>query len=275
VEYGIRIREIRNDLGLTQQEFGDMFNLQWHKIKDIEREKLKLTIELANEIEKKFSISGWWLLTGKGEKYLNNEISTPKPIESKEDNRDGEDFILFYDEYEFFDENPTVAVIVNTPKKVYKSNPLFNFATTDAYFALEIKENLNNFIIIKKEDSSYIQPYRFFSDSINVLRELLELLKVGNEFYVLPYIIVKNNLLKEGYPLYEDKYVGVEWSVMFKDKESFRLESTTNTRNVTHKSQIILTQQELEKLNIYAYIVYQVKNYFIGKADKNAISKSR
>jgi DNA-binding XRE family transcriptional regulator len=61
---GERLKKIRNDLSLTQAELANILGFEWHKIKDIETGKQKLTPELAKKIEDLFSVNGWWLLTG-------------------------------------------------------------------------------------------------------------------------------------------------------------------------------------------------------------------
>lgn len=66
---GQRLKETRLKLGLTQQELGDTLGFPWHKIKDIETGRLKLSAEIASLIGEKYSIDGWWLLTGKGSMY--------------------------------------------------------------------------------------------------------------------------------------------------------------------------------------------------------------
>jgi len=79
---GSRLKRIRKLLKLTQQELADTLEVKWHKIKDIEANKLKLTPELAELIEQKYSISGWWLLTGKGEMFIDNNMNN-KNIEKE------------------------------------------------------------------------------------------------------------------------------------------------------------------------------------------------
>jgi phage repressor protein C with HTH and peptisase S24 domain len=75
---GKRLKKARDYIDLTQNEFAEQFGLKWDKIKNIETEKHKLTPDFAEEIEQKYSISGWWLLTGKGEMLLkeNNLVAT-------------------------------------------------------------------------------------------------------------------------------------------------------------------------------------------------------
>ncbi len=67
---GKRLKKARDYADLTQNEFAEQFGLKWDKIKNIETDKHKLTPEFADEIEQKYSISGWWLLTGKGTMLL-------------------------------------------------------------------------------------------------------------------------------------------------------------------------------------------------------------
>jgi len=70
--YNIRLKEIRTDLKLTQKDFAYSLDLAHAKIRDIEAGKAKITIEIATRIEDKFKINLRWLLTGRGDKYLND-----------------------------------------------------------------------------------------------------------------------------------------------------------------------------------------------------------
>ena len=73
-----RLKKVRKVLKLSQKDFGEKLNFKWYKIKDIESFKLNITPEIANKIEDIFGISGWWLLTGKGDMFLdknNQQIS--------------------------------------------------------------------------------------------------------------------------------------------------------------------------------------------------------
>lgn len=69
---GKRLREVRQNQGLTQTEFGEKFGLKHTQIRDIESEKQQVSIDLAQKIENIFYINPWWLLTGKG-KMLQTE----------------------------------------------------------------------------------------------------------------------------------------------------------------------------------------------------------
>ena len=68
-----RLKEVRKFLGLTQQKLADKLQYKQYKIADIESEKQKINIELANKLKDLFLINGWWLLTGQGSMLLNNE----------------------------------------------------------------------------------------------------------------------------------------------------------------------------------------------------------
>jgi len=65
-----RFKKARENLGLTQHELAEKLGFKQFKIKDIETEKQKVSPEIAEDIERIFSINGWWLLTGKGDMFL-------------------------------------------------------------------------------------------------------------------------------------------------------------------------------------------------------------
>lgn len=73
-----RFKKARSYTTLTQKALGEKLGFQWHKIKDIEAGKLKVTPNIAEYLENYYSISGWWLLTGKGTMLLKeNNLSSP------------------------------------------------------------------------------------------------------------------------------------------------------------------------------------------------------
>ena len=72
---GQRLKEIRRIFNLTQGELAKKLGIKWHKIKDIETGKQKLTAEFAELIEENFSVNMRWLLTGKGEMFLEGDRS--------------------------------------------------------------------------------------------------------------------------------------------------------------------------------------------------------
>lgn len=81
----IRLKEIREDSKLTQKEFAECINLKQEKIRDIENDRAKVTVEIAESIEDKFGINLRWLLSGRGEKFINDNFSSKINV----NNRDG------------------------------------------------------------------------------------------------------------------------------------------------------------------------------------------
>lgn len=76
-EFNERIRIIRNDLGLTQEQFGKPLGCDWFAIRDLESGKKRVTPKLIAEIEDIYSINSRWFLTGNGQMHL-------KPTPSKQ-----------------------------------------------------------------------------------------------------------------------------------------------------------------------------------------------
>jgi DNA-binding XRE family transcriptional regulator len=112
---GKRLREVRKYLGFTQKILGEKLDMEWHKIRDLESTKLILTTEIALKIENFFSISGWWLLTGKGEMLLNEQKS-----ENVNKNFSGNQIVTGGNNITNTINNGTDAT-VNAPKAVQKS----------------------------------------------------------------------------------------------------------------------------------------------------------
>lgn len=74
---GKRFTKAREYLGYERNEFAEKIGFKSHKIKDIEIDKQKVSPEIAEMMEKNFSISGWWLLSGKGEMLVNENNNLP------------------------------------------------------------------------------------------------------------------------------------------------------------------------------------------------------
>ena len=70
-----RFKEIRTDNKLTQEEFANKLNLKQAKVREIEGGRQKILIEIAIELEDKFNINLRWLLSGRGNKYLNEDLN--------------------------------------------------------------------------------------------------------------------------------------------------------------------------------------------------------
>ncbi|MFA6684124.1 MAG: helix-turn-helix transcriptional regulator, partial [Arcobacteraceae bacterium] len=76
-----RLEEVRQYLGLSKTDFADTLGLKIHNIRDMETGKQKIGAEIATLIEEIFSISGWWLLTGKGSMLQQPQKSSTQNIQ--------------------------------------------------------------------------------------------------------------------------------------------------------------------------------------------------
>ena len=66
----------REKLGFNKTKLAEELGIKSFNIRDIESGKQKIPIELAEIFEEKFSISGWWLLTGKGNMFIDDNQSS-------------------------------------------------------------------------------------------------------------------------------------------------------------------------------------------------------
>jgi phage repressor protein C with HTH and peptisase S24 domain len=82
-----RLKGLRKALGMSSaKELAITLNVAEYKIKDIESGKVKsFKAEYAETLEEKFSINGWWLLTGKGKMFL-TDIKEIKAIKTIDEN---------------------------------------------------------------------------------------------------------------------------------------------------------------------------------------------
>jgi len=76
-----RFKKAREYLGFTQQELAEKLGFKQFKIKDIEINKQKVSLEIAENMEINFSINSCWLLTGKG--FMKNNQGWDNFIQSK------------------------------------------------------------------------------------------------------------------------------------------------------------------------------------------------
>ena len=66
----IRLREIREKLGLTQTQLGERIGLKWSQIKDMEIGVVNVRPIIAKILYHEFSVNPDWLLHGKGEMFI-------------------------------------------------------------------------------------------------------------------------------------------------------------------------------------------------------------
>jgi phage repressor protein C with HTH and peptisase S24 domain len=65
-----RIKQLREANDLSQLKFGNILGFELHKIRDIERGKQKVTLEIAMAIEENFPVTHKWIMTGEEEGIL-------------------------------------------------------------------------------------------------------------------------------------------------------------------------------------------------------------
>lgn len=70
---GERIREVRNTLGLTLEEFGDRLGVTKVAIFNIEKGNRNLTEQMTKAICREFNVDYMWLTTGDGEMFIDND----------------------------------------------------------------------------------------------------------------------------------------------------------------------------------------------------------
>ena len=58
------VRKILN--GVSQRKLADAISLPWHKIRDVEAGKTKISVEIASALEENFDINFRWMMTGRG-----------------------------------------------------------------------------------------------------------------------------------------------------------------------------------------------------------------
>ena len=66
---GERIRELRKELGLTMEKFGERLGVGKTAISKIENGERNLTDQMTLSICREFNVNGTWLRTGDGEMF--------------------------------------------------------------------------------------------------------------------------------------------------------------------------------------------------------------
>lgn len=78
-----RIKQIRRELGLTQQEFAERIGLKQNSIALIESGKRNISDQAVLSICREYGINEEWLRTGWGDKKTNNSDSELKALTEK------------------------------------------------------------------------------------------------------------------------------------------------------------------------------------------------
>lgn len=73
IEIRDRIKMIRENLGLSQAEFGEKLSLERSAISLIERKQRNATDRFIKDICREFSVDYIWLTTGEGEMFVDSD----------------------------------------------------------------------------------------------------------------------------------------------------------------------------------------------------------
>ena len=73
---GIRLRDLRKKLGISQSKLGQDIDLNEKKISDLETDKHKINADIADKLRIKYSVSTDWILFGRGEIFLEKNQET-------------------------------------------------------------------------------------------------------------------------------------------------------------------------------------------------------
>lgn len=70
---GERVREVRKNLGLTLEKFGDKIGMKKNSVSQIENGKNNVTDANIKAICREFNVDYIWLTTGKGEMFVDSD----------------------------------------------------------------------------------------------------------------------------------------------------------------------------------------------------------
>lgn len=70
---GERVREVRKNLGLTLEKFGEKLGVKKNAISQIENGRNSLTDQMTRAICREFSVDYIWLTTGDGEMFVDSD----------------------------------------------------------------------------------------------------------------------------------------------------------------------------------------------------------
>lgn len=70
---GERIREVRKELGLTLEKFGEKIGMKKNSVSQIENGKNSVTEQVVKSICREFNVDYIWLTTGDGEMFIDTD----------------------------------------------------------------------------------------------------------------------------------------------------------------------------------------------------------
>lgn len=92
-----RLKLIREKTGISQAKFAKSIDTYQEKIADIEIDKQKIPIKLAEKIRDIYGVNFEWLLAGKGEIYVKNQVAQSLQDIKQKYNLNGEELEFITD----------------------------------------------------------------------------------------------------------------------------------------------------------------------------------
>ncbi len=74
------LKQIRQQLNLSQSMFASHLGLKWYQIREMESGKTQIPLNIERLLQHEFKVNPSWLLTGEGEMFLKNELPIPGAI---------------------------------------------------------------------------------------------------------------------------------------------------------------------------------------------------
>jgi len=159
-----RIKKIRESLFIgSQDSFADALEWPISRIKDLERGKVKeLKGHEAEQLEDKFRVNGWWVLTGKGNMLLEDENSNPLPTSCQHPSDDKSSISLNY--------YPNIVTAAGY-SELHTSNVQPQTMTSDRRFCQEVLNvrELESLDVIKVTGDS-MEPYVYNGELVVIQR---------------------------------------------------------------------------------------------------------
>jgi len=72
-DIGVRIKQIRSEKKLTQDEFSGILGIKQANLSHIENKGSKISVEILDKILSNFDINADWLLSGEGKMFRNEQ----------------------------------------------------------------------------------------------------------------------------------------------------------------------------------------------------------
>jgi transcriptional regulator with XRE-family HTH domain len=153
----LRLKKIRLRINLTQKELGDKLGVPWYLIKNIETEKTKLSIEIAEGLYKNLGININWILSGQGSMFLDTE-ALPPPSEPEEPQLTPEVKKIVYELKEVTEKIKSLHIVreekppyITSSVKNKRKYPLINEKTICATTHVTLEEEPHEYVELPED----------------------------------------------------------------------------------------------------------------------------